>query len=351
MRLSLLLFVGAVCAHTTIKNIVIDGNAYHPFDERIDHLVGPVKRIGWTYDVVPPTFNPVTDFSSPDIACRKNAIAPALKAIARAGAEVILLWTPITRMHWGPGVAYLGRLPTPETSPNDIKFFKIYEKGFDATADKWANQLANDEGDMYKLRLPSDIAPGTYILRAELIALHGNMKELMSHDLKEQIQIYPYCFSIEITGSGTANPEGVTFPGPYKGTDPSFTFAPAATYLNSTEGFTEENSKFVPPGPPLYDGKYAAPTGPRPTVTREQTGAYPPELEVIYQDLIRKIERPALKLATYINTAWPGYQADSDTMKTYAQIGAGVFKESNEAIEAVKGDILAFKNATQGYKS
>lgn len=103
----------------------------------------------------------------------------------------------------------------------------------------------------------------------------------------------------------------------------------------------------MPPGPPLYTGKYDAPTGPRPSVTREQTGAYPPELEVIYQDLIRKIERPALKLATYINTAWPGYRADSETMKRYGQMGAGVFKEGNEVMEAIKGDILAFKHATQ----
>jgi lytic cellulose monooxygenase (C1-hydroxylating) len=100
-------------------------------------------------------------------------------------------------------------------------------------------------GDSFSFQLPSDIKAGTYVLRTELIALHGNMKEQKSTNLKGQIQIYPHCFNVEIIGSGTATPEGVVFPGAYKPNDPSFTFAPFLTYGNSTAGATEENSKFV----------------------------------------------------------------------------------------------------------
>jgi len=340
-----LLFVSVALAHAGVKSILIDGTTYHPFDSRIDHFLGPVKRIEWSHDVVVTTFNPITNFSDPALACRENSRPPLLKAPARAGAEISLFWTPITRMHNGPILAYLGYLPTPDTPPQQVKFFKIWEKGFDASVDEWANEIASDNGDSYKVQLPSDIKAGTYILRTEHIALHGNMKELKANSLRGEVQIYPYCFNLDIIGSGSATPEGVSFPGAYKPTDPSFKFQPFMTYGNDTSGGTEHNSKFVPPGPPRYNGKYDAPTGPKPVV--KETGAYPPELEVKYQDLIRRISRPGMKLSTYINTAWPHYQADDDLMKKYLLIGKEGIKESKEVLNSLMPDIEAFKRETQ----
>jgi len=309
-------------------------------------MLGPVKRIEWSHDVPSVTFNPITNFSDPNLACRENARPPALKAPARAGAEVGFFWTPITRMHYGPALAYLGYMPTPDTKPQDVKFFKIYEKGFDPTLNKWANQIASDNSDSWSIKLPSDIKPGTYVLRTELIALHGNMKELKNNQLRAQIQVYPYCFNLEISGSGTATPEGVNFPGAYKPTDPAFTFQPFMTYGNDTKSAREDNMKFVAPGPPVYKGAYSAPTGPLPTV--QQTGAYPPDLEVKYQDLIRKIERPALKLATYINAAWPGYTADAKVMAKYGGIGKEAAIEGREVMSKLKPEIEAFKMEAAG---
>ena len=71
------------------------------------------------------------------------------------------------------------------------------------------------------------------------------MEDLKSNALRGEIQIYPHCFNLEITGSGSAIPEGVNFPGAYKPTDPSFTFHPFMTYGNDTSKATEQNSKFV----------------------------------------------------------------------------------------------------------
>jgi hypothetical protein len=44
-------------------------------------------------------------------------------------------------MHNGPIVAYLGYLPSPNTPPQQVKFFKIWEKGFDASAGKIAEDI------------------------------------------------------------------------------------------------------------------------------------------------------------------------------------------------------------------
>jgi hypothetical protein len=61
---------------------------------------------------------------------RAKAQQPTLRAPVRAGAEINIFWTPITRMHNGPALAYLAPNPGASTSANDLKFFKIYESGF-----------------------------------------------------------------------------------------------------------------------------------------------------------------------------------------------------------------------------
>jgi len=176
-----LLFASAALAHTGVKSILIDGQVwvcfaiirlfltfihrYPPFESRIDHLLGPVKRIEWSHDVVYTTFNPITNFSDPSLACkytihsifamligvlgRENSRPPALKAPARAGADIGLWWTPITRMHNGPILAYLGYLPTPDTPPQDVKFFKIFEKGFDVSQGKYQNMKRFNHTDKW----------------------------------------------------------------------------------------------------------------------------------------------------------------------------------------------------------
>jgi hypothetical protein len=63
--------------------------------------------------------------------------------------------------------------------------------------------------------------------------------------------------------------------------------------------------------------------------------------------LIKKIERPALKQATYINAAWPHYKADAELMKGFGAIGQAGGKESSQMMEGIKAEIEAFKKASQ----
>jgi lytic cellulose monooxygenase (C1-hydroxylating) len=72
------------------------------------------------------------------------------------------------------------------------------------------------------MQLPSDIKPGTYIFRTELLALHGNAPMMASGPLGGP-QFYPHCFNVEISGTGTETPEGVTIPGAYHQNDLSIT--------------------------------------------------------------------------------------------------------------------------------
>jgi cellulase len=72
-----------------------------------------------------------------------------------------------------------------------------------------------------------------YILRTELLALHGNSPYLPAS--LGGPQFYTHCFNVEILGNGTKEPEGVNFPGAYQPADPGVKF------FLGTGGATWEN--------------------------------------------------------------------------------------------------------------
>jgi cellulase len=94
-----------------------------------------------------------------------------------------------------------------------VDFFKIYELGYDKTQKLWANEFIIADGYRNTFQLPSDIKSGTYILRTDLLSLHGN-------GLIDGPQFYTHCFNLEILGNGTISPPGVKFPGGYKKDEP-----------------------------------------------------------------------------------------------------------------------------------
>lgn len=73
----------------------------------------------------------------------------------------------------------------------------------------------------YPFPLPLRSAPANatnrYLLRAEIIALHGAGNY-------PGAQLYMECAQINVSGGGSANPPTVSFPGAYKGTDPGIKF-------------------------------------------------------------------------------------------------------------------------------
>jgi cellulase len=84
--------------------------------------------------------------------------------------------------------------------------------------------------------IPSDIASGDYLLRAEALALH-------TAGSSGGAQFYMTCYQLTISGSGTATPSGVLFPGAYKASDPGILVNIHAAL-----------STYISPGPPVYAG-------------------------------------------------------------------------------------------------
>jgi lytic cellulose monooxygenase (C1-hydroxylating) len=61
--------------------------------------------------------------------------------------------------------------------------------------------------------MPSCVAPGQYLLRAEIIALHNAKSQ-------GGAQFYVSCAQIQVTGSGSKTGSTMSFPGAYSATDP-----------------------------------------------------------------------------------------------------------------------------------
>jgi cellulase len=213
--------------HTYLSSIFLDSKALadgdcvrpHPataYDSPIPLVTSPDMTCGW----LPSASNPAN---------RKCPIA--------AGATIGLQWHHqsssasddiIDPTHVGPIIVYLAKS---DTGSGNV-WFKIYEDGY--SGGKWAvNRLLDNRGRV-DVKLPSDIAPGNYLLRGELLALHGAYAV-------NGVQPYVGCVELTISGSGTAAPAGVAFPGYYKNDDPGMIFS---VY----QAFTS----YPIPGPPIY---------------------------------------------------------------------------------------------------
>ena len=124
-----------------------------------------------------------------------------------------------------------------------LEFFKIDGVGLidDATVPgTWASDQLIANNNSWTVTIPSDIAPGNYVLRHEIIALH-------SAGTVDGAQNYPQCLNIEVTGSGTATPSGVLGTALYTETDPGIEI-----------NIYQSLSTYIVPGPTLYSGAISA---------------------------------------------------------------------------------------------
>jgi cellulase len=147
---------------------------------------------------------------------------------------------PIAASHKGPVMAYLAKVDNAATEGlTGLEWFKTWEDTFDTGSLQWGvdNMIANN--GWVKFNLPDCIAPGNYLLRVEILALHSAYSQ-------GGAQFYQSCAQINVSGSGTFTPsETVTFPGAYEAGDPSIT-----TNIYGTSGGPDNDGKpYTAPGP------------------------------------------------------------------------------------------------------
>ncbi|KAF3924545.1 Endoglucanase-4 [Orbilia brochopaga] len=224
------LAIGVASAHTIFQEVWVNGVSQ-------GHLVG-VR--------VPSYDGPISDVTTNDIICNGglnplNTPYPSTVINVPSGASITMEWhhtldsegtndpaDPVDPSHKGPIMAYLAAVPDAhQTSVTGLKWFKVYEDGYDPATNVWAvDKLVSNKG-LVTFKLPDCIPSGNYFLRGELIALHGATSNLGA-------QFYMECAQINIVGGGTASPPTVSFPGAYGQSDPGILiniyYPPIASY-------------------------------------------------------------------------------------------------------------------------
>ncbi|KAI8632447.1 glycoside hydrolase family 61 protein [Xylariaceae sp. FL1651] len=195
---------------------------------------------------LPASNSPVTSVATTDIRCNVGSKAASSVCSVPAGGTVTVEMhqQPNDRdcskealggNHFGPVMAYLSKVDDASSADGSSSWFKIFEVGYDLATKTWGNDLLNKGCGKQEVKIPADIAPGDYLLRAETIALH-------SASQPNGAQFYMTCYQIKVTGGGSASPKGVNFPGAYNANDPGIKID---IWSNS---FTE----YTIPGPPVY---------------------------------------------------------------------------------------------------
>ncbi|KAK7205290.1 glycosyl hydrolase family 61-domain-containing protein [Myxozyma melibiosi] len=233
---SLLLFVASVAAHGWVKDLLVDDEWYTGSLPYYDSWQSPTpERIVWSFWSA--GNNPVTNVTSSAVTCNLDAQTAAITADINAGDNITFYWTDWIVSHKGPVITYLANCDGPcedLTDPTTLSYFKIDEAGYYEDDDVWASDNLRTNNNSWTVTIPSDIASGFYLIRHEIIAVHLAYEE-------GKAEIYPMCANLKITGSGSAEPSGVSFPGAYQETDPGL-------FINIYWEF----STYQIPGPTLY---------------------------------------------------------------------------------------------------
>jgi cellulase len=89
----------------------------------------------------------------------------------------------------------MGLLPDEKTSVNDVDFFKIDEDGYHPKDNSWGTDALITNNNTRTVTIPSNIKPGMYVVRHEIIGLHFAWTE-NAEKKTSGVQPYPTCLSM-----------------------------------------------------------------------------------------------------------------------------------------------------------
>ncbi|TCD71245.1 Esterase/lipase/thioesterase [Steccherinum ochraceum] len=223
-----------VVAHGYIEDVTINGKLYEGWHPFTDPYASPKPN---TVVRHVPNDGPVLDIHSTDLACTVDGLqGTSAVAEAAAGSKITFHWNQWLADHLGPVSVYMASCNGDCTKFNAAsgKWFKIDAAGYDAGKKQWASTQLINNGDKWTSTIPASLAPGQYLIRHEVIALHDAGAP----------QFYPSCTQLKVTGSGNAQPSGsqvVSIPGIYDS-------------VKFPDIWSDGFKSFTIPGPALFAG-------------------------------------------------------------------------------------------------
>ncbi|KAF2841750.1 lytic polysaccharide monooxygenase, partial [Patellaria atrata CBS 101060] len=227
-------------AHGFVRGVKVNGQwtagsdpvwYYHPANSK------PVTA-GWDSLNQDLGFISPSAFQSNDINCHKSATAGKAYVDAKAGDNIEFYWNTWPDSHKGPIINYIAPCNGECTSqsPGNLRWTKISQSGF-ISGNTWVTDELIKKNFTSSTILPRNLKAGNYVIRHEIIALHGGVND-------DGAQAYPQCLNLRVAGSGSASPSGgVAGTSLYKRTDAGIRF-------NLYTSF----SSYPYPGPAVWTG-------------------------------------------------------------------------------------------------
>ena len=221
-------FAASALAHGTVPEFATDGERHGGFllNYFYEKQNGgtPPSIAAWSAENLDNGFVDGTSYQSSDINCHKNAAPGAETVTVAAGGTVDFFWSEWPESHFGPVFTYVARCDgdCAAADKDALKWVKIDEAGINTETQVWAATDLINNNNTWTTTVPADLAAGNYVFRHEIIAMHGAGET-------NGAQNYPQCFNIAVTGSGTAQPEGVLGTELYTADHPGIKFNPYTT--------------------------------------------------------------------------------------------------------------------------
>ncbi|CAE6434580.1 unnamed protein product [Rhizoctonia solani] len=314
---ALLASAGLVAAHGIVNEVIIDGKWYTGTKnyDAPENAQSPVRGI--PHDT---GFVNFANVGSPDIACSSAGYTPRpVTAPIKAGGTMGVRWGGDggpDKKQWphpeGPAIVYMASCEgeCSKFNPSNAKFFKIAEEGLDGS--KNPNQAGNDhlpwgqglwaqnriqyENSYHWFTIPGDIKAGEYLVRHELISLHG------SHTPSEGSQYYPACIQVKVTGGGNASPPTTPATQLYSYNDGIVDIYTPSEMKNGRHGIAASSYKI--PGPPLYvPGKASTPAQPATSAPAATTSAPAASTPTSSKPAANNAPAPSVQITTSVVAA------------------------------------------------
>ncbi|KEZ42747.1 hypothetical protein SAPIO_CDS6033 [Scedosporium apiospermum] len=215
---SLLLLAVRVDAHGIADGLAVypggaaGGTYYRGYNPSFQYEKPPPEVAEWsTPQNLQNGFVAPAAYNTPDIICHLGATPGAVAIPVNAGDELGIHWDTWPDSHKGPIVDSLANCEgaCQNVDKTKLKFFDISREAvINAASDLWAPNVLIKNDLTWFVKIPESIAPGNYVLRHEIVALHAAGQP-------NGAQSYPFCFNLAISSKGTDHPEGRTFEGYY----------------------------------------------------------------------------------------------------------------------------------------
>ncbi|OJJ02355.1 hypothetical protein ASPVEDRAFT_28952 [Aspergillus versicolor CBS 583.65] len=236
----LLASASLVAGHGYVTGMTIDGEKYGGWlADSYAYEDSPPDNYGWSTTVTDNGFVEPNSFGTDDIICHKGAEPGALSAPVTAGGTIDVTWNTWPESHKGPIINYLAKCggDCSAADKTSLEWVKIQADAIvDASTNTWTTDDLIENDFTATVTIPASIAPGNYVLRHEIIALHSAAQE-------NGAQSYPQCLNLVVSGDGSDSPAGTVGTSLYKANDEGIVFD---IYSGATE--------YPMPGPELYSG-------------------------------------------------------------------------------------------------